>query len=180
MARGVAERVFELEADAGGRSSSGLLEVDLRGPFTFPQLGGLKQKTIEIRGKADRIDVFDDGTLRVVDYKLGRLPDLETLDSDRRVRALRRAVLEPATDGSIRCESAMYLAFGDDRKLEGPLGSVVAAGRHGGRGARVRVRGDRSSGSRPASFRRRPRGRRVRSGAATPACAARNTCSRTR
>jgi RecB family exonuclease len=29
---------------------------------------------MRLRGKADRIDLLDDGTLRVVDYKLGRAP----------------------------------------------------------------------------------------------------------
>ena len=29
---------------------------------------------LRLRGKADRIDLLDDGTLRIVDYKLGRAP----------------------------------------------------------------------------------------------------------
>ncbi len=77
VGRGVAERVFELEADAGVGVTDRLLEKDIRGTFTFPLLGGLSQRTVEIRGKADRIDVLEDGTLRVVDYKLGKLPDLD-------------------------------------------------------------------------------------------------------
>ncbi len=123
VARGLAERVFELESDAGGRVVDRLLEFELRGPFTFPQLLGLKQKTIEIRGKADRVDVFEDGTLRVIDYKLGRLPDVFTSVQIGVYAHCVRAVLA-ARDGkphSVR--SAMYLAFGDDKKLEGPLGS---------------------------------------------------------
>ena len=75
VAPGVAERVFELEADEGGVIVKRLLEEELKGPFAFPQLGGLKTRTVEISGKADRIDVFDDGSLRVVDYKLSKLPD---------------------------------------------------------------------------------------------------------
>ena len=31
-------------------------------------------RTIRLRAKADRIDLMDDGSLRVVDYKLGKAP----------------------------------------------------------------------------------------------------------
>ena len=43
-----------------------LLEQDLRGTFVFPCHGGLEQRSIEIRGTADRIDVLADGALRVL------------------------------------------------------------------------------------------------------------------
>jgi len=122
VARGLAERVFELEADAGGRIVERLIEQPLNGPFTFPALGGLRQTTIEIRGKADRIDVFDDGSLRVIDYKLGRLPDTE---SSVQIGAYAHAVrqfLERRDGRPHEIAAAMYLAFGDDRKLEGRLG----------------------------------------------------------
>ena len=76
VARGLAERVFELEADAGGVIADRLIEFDLRGPFAFPALGGFRQTTVNIRGKADRIDVFANGSIRVIDYKLGRMPDV--------------------------------------------------------------------------------------------------------
>ena len=123
VARGLAERVFELESDAGGRVVNRLIECDLRGPFPFPQLLGIKQKTIEVRGKADRVDVFDDGSLRVIDYKLGRLPDPE-ISIQIGVYAHCVRSLLAARDGKDHAvRSAMYLAFGDDRKLEGSLGS---------------------------------------------------------
>jgi RecB family exonuclease len=123
VARGLAERVFELESDAGGRVVNRLIECDLRGPFTFPQFLGIKQKTIEVRGKADRVDVFDDGSLRVIDYKLGRLPDPE-ISIQIGVYAHCVRSLLAARDGKDHAvRSAMYLAFGDDRKLEGSLGS---------------------------------------------------------
>ncbi len=122
VARGLAERVFELEADAGGRIVERLIEQPLNGPFTFPSLGGLKQTPIDIRGKADRIDVFDDGSLRVIDYKLGRLPDT---DSSVQIGAYAHAAwqfLERRDGRPHEIAAAMYLAFGDDRKLEGRLG----------------------------------------------------------
>ena len=123
VARGLAERVFELESDAGGRVVDRLLEFDLRGPFSFPQQLGLKQKTIEVRGKADRVDVFHDGSLRVIDYKLGRLPDVATSVQIGVYAHCVRAVLSSRDGQPHPVRSAMYLAFGDDKKLEGPLGS---------------------------------------------------------
>jgi RecB family exonuclease len=123
VARGLAERVFELESDAGGRVTDRLLEFNLRGPFTFPQLLGIKQKTIEVRGKADRVDVFDDGSIRVIDYKLGRLPDVATSVQIGVYAHCVRAVLGGRDGRPHPVRSAMYLAFGDDRRLEGALGS---------------------------------------------------------
>jgi RecB family exonuclease len=122
VARGVAERVFELEADAGGRVVDRLVEFDLRGPFVFPRLGGLTHSTIEIRGKADRIDVFDDGALRVIDYKLGKLPDVESSLQIAVYAHCVRQALEVGDGRPHPVTAAAYLAFGDERKLEAKLG----------------------------------------------------------
>jgi RecB family exonuclease len=122
VARGVAERVFELESDAGGDVVRRLIEFELRGPFQFPQLHGLRQKTIDIRGKADRIDLFADGTLRVIDYKLGNLPDVDTSVQIAVYAHAARQLLERTEGRSFGIGAAMYLAFGDDRHLEGKLG----------------------------------------------------------
>ena len=143
VARGLAERVFELESDAGGRIVDRLLECDLRGTFTFPQLYGFGQKSIDVRGKADRVDIFDDGSVRVIDYKLGRLPDVSTSIQIGVYAHCVRSVLAARDGRSHPVRAAMYLAFGDDRKLEGAARVGVAAGRAGGRRARVRVRVDR-------------------------------------
>jgi RecB family exonuclease len=125
-ARGLAERVFELEIDAGGRISHRFLETDLRGPFTFPRLNGLDQRSIHIRGKADRIDVLESGGLRVIDYKLSKAPDPET--------SIQIAVYAHAAQQKLIAEDgrphpivdAMYLAFGDERAFVTRLGSSPA------------------------------------------------------
>jgi PD-(D/E)XK nuclease superfamily len=114
--------VFELESDSGGTIAGRLLEVDLRGPFTFPQLHGLKQKTVEIRGKADRIDVFADGSIRVIDYKLSNLPDLDSSIQIGVYAHAAKQMLEARDRRPHQVASAMYLAFGDDRRLDGRLG----------------------------------------------------------
>jgi RecB family exonuclease len=123
VARGVAERVFELEADTGRPISDRLLEVELNGAFTFPRLGGLEQVAIDIRGKADRIDVFDDGSLGVIDYKLGKVPYDHSVQVAVYAHCARQQLAGPG--GALpRVRSAAYLAFGDDYRLEGPVGKA--------------------------------------------------------
>lgn len=120
---GVAERVFELEADSGAEVRERWLECDLTGPFSFPVLNGLDRRVIEIRGKADRIDILADGSLRVVDYKLGKLPDVRSSVQIAVYAHAARQRLEAQDGRSHPITAAMYLAFGDDRRLEGALGS---------------------------------------------------------
>jgi RecB family exonuclease len=122
---GVAVRVFEHEAAAGGRIVAREIEQSLAGAFTFPFLGGLSQRTIEIRGKADRIDVFDDGSLRVVDYKLSRPPDKESVQIAVYAYCARQQM--EARDGRPHpIRDAAYLAFAEDR-LASPIAKDRAA-----------------------------------------------------
>jgi RecB family exonuclease len=124
VARGLGDRVFELEADAGVEVSDRLIEFDVRGPFTFPELAGLRQTTIEIRGKTDRIDVFADGSIGAIDYKLGRLPDMDSSLQIGVYAHCARQWLEARDGRPHPIVSAKYLAFGDDREFEGRLGSA--------------------------------------------------------
>ena len=123
VAPGVAMRVFELEADSPGKIAQRLLETDLRGPFVFPQLGGLKTRTVEIHGKADRIDVLENGALRVVDYKLTRLPDKDDAIQIAVYAWAAQAMLQQTTGRQHAIDAAMYLAFGDEDEFQGSLGN---------------------------------------------------------
>jgi RecB family exonuclease len=123
VARGVAERVFELEAEDGGEVVARRLEEVLKGEFRFPILGGLDETTIAINGKADRIDVFRDGSLRVVDYKLGRMPDLKTSIQIATYAWAAQQQLQARDHQSHPIAAAMYLAFGDEQRLDGRLGT---------------------------------------------------------
>jgi RecB family exonuclease len=49
-----------------------LLEHELEGTFVFQ--GATGDRSVRLRAKADRIDLMADGTLRIVDYKLGKAP----------------------------------------------------------------------------------------------------------
>jgi RecB family exonuclease len=122
VARGMAERVFELEANAGGEVVDRLVEFELRGAFSFPQLSGFKQRTIDIRGKADRIDLLRDDGLRIVDYKLSRLPDTASSVQLAVYAHAARQALEARDGRPHPVIEAMYVAFGDERKTEGKLG----------------------------------------------------------
>jgi CRISPR/Cas system-associated exonuclease Cas4 (RecB family) len=97
-----------------------LLEYPLEGAFDFRTRE--QSRSLTIRAKADRIDLLADGTLRVVDYKLGRAP--------KPARALQLPVygvcaaqhLEGRHGRSWTLSRAGYVAF-RERNAFVPLGS---------------------------------------------------------
>jgi RecB family exonuclease len=118
-ASGLAERAFAFEIEQGGEIIERLLEHGLEGPFEFRSAD--RVRTLHLRAKADRIDLLEDGTLRVIDYKLGRAP--------KQSRALQLAVygvcaeqqLEGRHGRSWRVGRAGYVAF-KERQAFVPLG----------------------------------------------------------
>ncbi len=71
-APGLAERAFAFEIEHGGEVIERLLEHELEGAFEFRGPSGVR--SVRLRAKADRIDLMADGTIRIVDYKLGKAP----------------------------------------------------------------------------------------------------------
>lgn len=71
-AAGLAERAFAFEIEQGGDVIERLLEYELEGEFTFAGAEG--PRPVRIKAKADRLDLMADGTIRVIDYKLGKAP----------------------------------------------------------------------------------------------------------
>jgi hypothetical protein len=71
-APGLAERAFAFEIEQGGDVIERLLEHELTGQFVFATEAGPRH--VRLRAKVDRIDLLADGTLRIVDYKLGKAP----------------------------------------------------------------------------------------------------------
>ena len=71
-AAGLAERAFAFEIEQGGEVVERLLEHPLEGEFVFTAADG--PRPVRIRAKADRLDLMADGTIRVIDYKLGKAP----------------------------------------------------------------------------------------------------------
>jgi RecB family exonuclease len=72
---------------------------------------------VQLRGKADRVDLLDDGTFRLIDYKLGWPPD--------RTRALQLPVYSVCAEQKLanrhgrqwRLGEAMYLAFKGPKRV---------------------------------------------------------------
>ena len=71
-AAGLGEAVLRMEAERPLAVVERLLEHKLTGDFTFATADG--SRTIALRGKADRLDLLEDGTFRLIDYKLGWPP----------------------------------------------------------------------------------------------------------
>jgi RecB family exonuclease len=107
---GIGEAVFRAEAVAGGEVVDRLLEVRLDGSCHLE--AGAASRDVTLHGIADRVDVLEGDRLRLVDYKLGRTPDI------------RRAVQLPVYAVQV-CQQllaagrapvvidAAYLAFGE-------------------------------------------------------------------
>src|SRR5207247_2054691 len=72
-AAGLGEAVFRMEAERPVPVVERLLEHPLRGRFVMETANG--SRVVELRGKADRLDLLADGTFRLIDYKLGCPPD---------------------------------------------------------------------------------------------------------
>lgn len=114
-AAGLGEAVFRMEAERPVTVIERLLEHELRGSFTISTDRGPRQ--VQLRGKADRVDLLDDGTFRLIDYKLGWPPD--------RTRALQLPVYSVCAEQKLanrhgrqwRLGEAMYLAFKGPKRV---------------------------------------------------------------
>ena len=72
-AAGLGEAVLRMEAERPVAVVERLLEHRLEGAFSIATASG--PRVVAIRGKADRLDLLEDGTFRLIDYKLGWPPD---------------------------------------------------------------------------------------------------------
>ncbi len=75
-AAGLGDAVFRMEAERSVPVVERLLEFKLEPPFSIQTDGG--PRVVPLRGKLDRIDLLEDGTFRLIDYKLGWPPDRGT------------------------------------------------------------------------------------------------------
>lgn len=128
---GLAERLFAFELERDAPIVERLLEHRLEGEYTFS--AGGRERTVRIRSQADRIDLLADGTLRIIDYKLGRAPRLS--------RALQLPIygvcasqhLEGHRGQSWRVGEAGYVAFGEPEvfkalALKGTIAGALETG----------------------------------------------------
>ena len=123
-AAGLGEAVFRMEAERLVPVVERLLEHSLRGAFTIATDAG--PRVVELRGKADRVDLLADGTFRVIDYKLGWPPD--------RTRALQLPIYSLCAEQRLAghrgktwtAGEAVYLAFKGPKRVV-PLFTSPAA-----------------------------------------------------
>jgi RecB family exonuclease len=114
-AAGLGEAVFRMEAERPTAVVERLLEHEFNGSFEMATSEGMRR--VELRGKADRIDLLADGTFRLIDYKLGWPPD--------RTRALQLPIYARLAEQRLAGHrgrswtvgEAMYLAFKGPRRV---------------------------------------------------------------
>ena len=122
-AAGLGEAVFRMEAERPVPVTARLLEYKLDGPVTLQTESG--PRTIQLRGKADRLDLLSDGTFRLIDYKLGWPPD--------RGRALQLPIYALCAEQQLdvlgrswTLGEAMYLAFKGPKRVVPLFGNEAA------------------------------------------------------
>ena len=129
-APGLGEVVLAAEAERPAAVRERLLEYELNGEFTIS--AGGETRTVRLRGKADRVDLLDDGRFRLIDYKNGSAPKpAQTIQLPiyavcvrQQLQRTRGEDWEPAEAG--------YLAFGERKPFrvvveDGPKGAEALA-----------------------------------------------------
>ena len=114
-AAGLGEAVLRMEASRPIAVVERLLERRLEGEFTIATARG--PRTIALRCKADRLDLLEDGSFRLIDYKLGWPPN--------RARALQLPIYSLCAEQRLaahnqrrwRLGEAVYLAFKGPRRV---------------------------------------------------------------
>ena len=114
-AAGLGEAVFRMEAERPVAVVERLLEHRLEGEFTIETASG--PRVVTLRGKADRVDLLEDGTFRLIDYKLGWPPN--------RARALQLPIYSICAEQRLARHrrrhwtlgEAAYLAFKGPRRV---------------------------------------------------------------
>jgi RecB family exonuclease len=112
---GLGDAVLRMEAERPVGVIGRLLEHRLDGDFTFDTSSG--PRIVSLRGKADRVDLLEDGTFRLIDYKLGWPPN--------RARALQLAIYSLCAQQRLggylgrswTVGEAAYLAFKGPRRV---------------------------------------------------------------
>ena len=115
VAPSLVERLLRLEAENPDPVVERLLEHRLDGQFVFTT--GPDVRPVTLSGIVDRLDLLQNGTLRLVDYKLGRSPKL--------ARAIQLPVYAVCAEQRLAgrhgrrwtIAEAAYIAFGESRLL---------------------------------------------------------------
>ena len=112
-APGLAERLFLLEISRPGDVVERLVEFRIDGTFVFAKGG--RRREARIRGVVDRIDLFSNGTFRLIDYKVNRAPQRDLALQLPVYSRCAEKQLEGYRERSWQVSDAAYAAFGDAR-----------------------------------------------------------------
>jgi ATP-dependent helicase/nuclease subunit B len=122
-AAGLGEAVLRMEAERPVGVVQRLLEARLEGNFVIETSEG--SRVVPLRGKADRIDLLEDGTFRLIDYKLGWPPN-RSLALQLPIYSLCAEQCLPRLEGRRpSLGEAVYVAFKGPRRIV-PLFSTPA------------------------------------------------------
>lgn len=113
---GIAYRVFAMEAERATDVVERLLEFPLQGDFRFRALDG-RERTVTLSGKTDRIDLLADGTMRVIDYKSKKTPELKIALQLPIYSHCAHVVLEGHRSRKWTLSEALYLSFEGSRAV---------------------------------------------------------------
>jgi ATP-dependent helicase/nuclease subunit B len=114
---GIVDRVFAMEAERGAGIRERLMEYELDDAFTFVGEDGAS-RDVRLRAKIDRVDLLDDGTFRLIDYKTKYVPDRRQALQLPIYSACVQTSLLKTHGRTISASEAMYLSF------EGPQAVV--------------------------------------------------------
>ena len=114
---GIVDRVFAMEAERSAGIRERLMEYELDGAFTFLGEDGAA-RDVRLRAKIDRVDLLDDGTFRLIDYKTKYVPDRRQALQLPIYSACVQTSLSKTHGRTITASEAMYLSF------EGPQAVV--------------------------------------------------------
>ena len=112
VAPGLGDVVLLAEAvqDRGAPILERRTEFSLDGPTMLR--AGDRTREVVLAAKADRLDLFADGTFRVIDYKLSKAPDLKHVVQLPAYAAAARQRLDGFRGRQWRAAEAAYIAFG--------------------------------------------------------------------
>jgi len=129
-APGLGEIVLAAEAGRPASVRERLLEYDLNGEFTIS--AGGETRTVRLRGKADRVDLLDEGRFRLIDYKNGGAPEqAQTIQLPIYAVCVRQQLQRTRGEDWTLAEAG-YLTFGERKPFrvvvdDGPKGAAALA-----------------------------------------------------
>jgi ATP-dependent helicase/nuclease subunit B len=113
---GIAHRVFAMEAGRPTRISERLLEFPLQGDFSFRTRAG-DTRVVSLSAKTDRIDLLENQSIRVIDYKSKNTPDVKVALQLPIYALLARETLRQQRGQEWTLAEAVYVSFEGDKAV---------------------------------------------------------------